>query len=264
MKMKEVNLRLLSRLYNGQRYLTDILPKMDEVYGPDSTLFYPNKNTTNNNYEQQEQQQKRHLPEYNLNAVMVDDVDLDPNFKEGYRDWLENTIYSTTDDEDDDELESNPEHTWSIGTPLPDIIPTPITADDLAREINKLYIEELQREFIEKQQKLEVKEEETDGWDKPTIVKNPWGDIDFENTGEKEIGFDDDDDDPDEVELEVNPLEGINWGSLTEEELTQRLNLVQEKTVQRWLNVDMDDPRYLKVLNTFEGEILEDDDGWPI
>ncbi|KAI7889509.1 uncharacterized protein EV154DRAFT_514478 [Mucor mucedo] len=268
--MKEVNLRLISRLYNGQRYLPDILPKMDEVYGPDSTLFYPNKNTTNNNYEQQQQQQqqqKRHLPEYNLNAVIVDDVDLDPNFKEDYRNWLENTIYSTTDDEDDDESESNPEHTWSIGTPLPDIIPTPITADDLAREINKLYMEELQREFIEKQQKLEVKEDETDGWDKPTIVKNPWGDIDFENTGEtktKEVPFDDDDDDPDEIEPEVDPLQGINWGSLTEEELTQRLNLVQEKTVQRWLNVDMDDPRYLKVLNTFEGEVLEDDDGWPI
>lgn len=262
--MKEINLRLLSRLYNGQRYLPDILPKMDEVFGPDSTLFFSNNYKTNTTDEQ-----KRHLPDYNLNEpLVVDDADLDPNFKNDYRSWLENNIYSATDDEDEDDVEGSTENTSSIGTPLPDIIPTPITADDLAREINKLYLEELQREFIEKQQKLIEKEEkdETDGWDKPIIVKNPWGDIDFENTGEtkaKEVPFDDDDE-GDDIEPEVDPLQGINWGSLTEEELTQRLTLVQEKTVQRWLNVDMDDPRYLKVLNTFEGEVLVDDDGWPI
>lgn len=269
--MKEINLRLLSRLYNGQRYLPNILPKMDEISGPDSTLFYLNNSTITNITEEK----GRHLPEYNLNEpVLVDDVELDLAFKNDYRNWLENNIYSITDeedDEDDDEgegEESNPDNTWHIGTPVPDIIPTPITADDLAQEINKLYMEELQREFIEKQQKkIELEEKvEVDGWDKPTVNVNSWGAIYFDNTSNskaKKVPFDDDDE-ADEIEPEVDPLQGINWGSLTEEDLKKRLTLVQEKTVQRWLNVDMDDPRYLKVLNTCEGEVLEDDDGWPI
>ena len=73
-----------------------------------------------------------------------------------------------------------------------------------------------------------------------------------------------DDEDADEMEPEFNPLQDIDWGSLTKEDLEKRLSLVEQKTVQRWLNVEMDDERYLKVLNTYEGEVLTDEEGWPI
>jgi hypothetical protein len=256
--MKEINLRMLTRLYNGQRYLPNILPKLDE----DQTLFYSNGYNTED-----------------LKTKLIDDIELDLDFKNDYRSWLETTIYSKEteaenenddggdddddDDDDDDQDETNSvdnenENTWHIGTPLPDTLPVPLSSEDLTREINKLYIEELQREFNQSQQKQQqLASEVEDGWDKPTPTTNSW----FEsNNGDTIVN----NDDTEEIEPEVDPLQGINWENLTEEELKKRLTLVEKKTVQRWLNIDMDDPRYIKVLNTFEGEILEDEEGWPI
>ncbi|KAG2229778.1 hypothetical protein INT48_005305 [Thamnidium elegans] len=259
--MREVNIRMLSRLYNGHRYLPNILPKMDDISGPDSTLFYFN------NYPVEEK--GRRLPEYNLNEPMlVDDVELDLDFKNNYQSWLGDNVYSTTDDEEEEEEEEEEDidsDTGHIGTPLPDALPMPITADDLANEINKLYLEELQREFIETKQKENESLVQEDGWDKPTISTTAWGSVplDGASSSTKANTFGEEEE-ADEVEPEVDPLQGINWCDLTEEDLKKRLTLVQEKTVQRWLNVEMDDPRYLKVLNTFEGEVLVDDEGWPI
>ncbi|KAI9254396.1 hypothetical protein EDC94DRAFT_241005 [Helicostylum pulchrum] len=255
--LREVNLRMLSRLYNGHRYLPNILPKMDDISGPDSTLFYFD------NYPAEEK--GRRLPEYNLNEpVLVDDVELDLEFKNNYQSWLGDNVYSTTDDEEEEEdVDSD---TGYIGTPLPDALPMPITVDDLANEINKLYLEELRREFIQKKQKESESVVQEDGWDKPTISTTAWGSVplDGASSSTKANAFGEEEEEGDEVEPEVDPLQGINWGDITEDDLKKRLTLVQEKTVQRWMNVEMDDPRYLKVLNTFEGEVLVDDEGWPI
>ncbi|KAL9558318.1 hypothetical protein PS6_001378 [Mucor atramentarius] len=273
--MKEINLRMLTRLYNGQRYLPNILPSMDEVSGPDNTFFYNNSCTTTANNDSN----SKNLPEYTLNEpILVDDVDLDMDFKRDYRNWLERDVYSTDgededDDEDEDEEDRDFEETAAaeghIGTPLPDTTPIPLSAEDLANEINKLYLEELRREFEEKQKKQELLEQQEkqlllaqDGWDAtPSSIgtTDAWG---TPNTAENKTLFDDDD--ADEVEPECNPLQDIDWGSLTAEELEKRLSLVEQKTAQRWLNVEMDDERYMKVLNTFEGEVLTDDEGWPI
>lgn len=276
--MKEINLRMLTRLYNGQRYLPNILPNMDEVSGPENTLFYSNGYTTNHD------SNSKKLPEYTLSeSILVDDVELDMYFKRDYRDWLEKDVYSTDgeDDEDEDDEDEDDgdfeattttttENDFHIGTPVPDTIPIPLSAQDLTNEINKLYIEELRREFEEKQKKQEQLEQqekqlllEQDGWGSSpsasSIATDTWG------STEKKTAFDDiDDEDADEMEPEFNPLQDIDWGSLTKEDLEKRLSLVEQKTVQRWLNVEMDDERYLKVLNTYEGEVLTDEEGWPI
>lgn len=264
--MKEINLRMLTRLYNGQRYLPNILPKMDETAGKDSTVFYLN------NYNLTEER-KTQLPEYNLNyPVLVDDIELDLDFKNNYNNWLQTNVYSTDDSEVDEEEEDeeeeeeepnvkNNDNNWHIGTPLPDALPVPVTAEELTKEINKLYLEELEREFAQKQEKKKQLEIVNDSWDQPAFSTGSWSSNDKKK---KHITLDEDDEDADEVDPEVDPLQGINWGSLTEEELKKRLTLVEEKTVKRWMNVDMNDPSYMKVLNTFEGDVLEDDEGWPI
>jgi hypothetical protein len=272
--MKEITLRMLTRLYNGHRYLPNILPTMDEVSGSDSTHFFTNYKSGN---EVIAETDGNRLPEYTLNEpVLLNDVELDMNFKRDYRNWLENDVYSTDGDEDEDEDEDDDDiHTENnsnkhIGTPLPDTIPIPLSTEQLTEEINKLYIEELRREFDEKQQKqkeMELLEQQKaqDGWDQPIVTSTTsWGDPPTNTEDVVKSNFFGDDDEADEVEPEADPLQGINWDSLTEEDLKKRLNMVEEKTVKRWLNVDMDDPRYLKVLNTFEGDVLTDDEGWPI
>lgn len=274
--MKEVNLRMLTRLYNGQRYLPNILPNMDEVSGPDNTLFYTNgytnsTTTTNNN-----DNNGKKLPKYTLNEpILVDDVELDIDFKKDYRSWLEKDVYSTDneDDEEDDYQEKDKQdiskqNDYYIGTPIPETAPAPLSAEAIADEINKLYLEELHREFEEKQKQEQLEQEkqlllEQDGWGHSSssslVSADAWGSV-----GEKKTMAFDDVEDADEVEPEFNPLQDIDWGTLTAEELERRLSLVEQKTVQRWLNVEMDDERYMKVLNTFEGEVLTDDEGWPI
>lgn len=220
---------------------------MDEINGREKIYFYGDVTGG--------------LPNYSVNeSIVIDDVELDIGFKLNYRAFLDKEVYSTDteEEEDDDDDEGHHDGTeienqWDIGTPLPDNIPTTsISANEVANEINKLYLEELQKEFQIKQQ-LEKEQEQTDGWDIPnTSITNAWGEVRLE------------DEDENQSSKQEDPLTGIDWNSLTEDELSKRLNQVEEKTVQRWLNVDMDDPRYLKVLNTFETEIDMDDEGWHI
>ncbi|KAG1147525.1 hypothetical protein G6F37_003751 [Rhizopus arrhizus] len=245
--IREKHLRTLVRLYNGKRYIPSLLPSMDEINGREKIYFYGDVTGG--------------LPNYSVNeSIVIDDVELDIGFKLNYRAFLDKEVYSTDteEEEDDDDDEGHHDGTeienqWDIGTPLPDNIPTTsISADEIANEINKLYLEELQKEFQIKQQ-LEKEQEQTDGWDIPnTSITNAWGEVRLE------------DEDENQSSKQEDPLTGIDWNSLTEDELSKRLNQVEEKTVQRWLNVDMDDPRYLKVLNTFETEIDTDDEGWHI
>lgn len=251
---------------------------MDEISGSESNSFYITTTTAT---------ATKLLPDYDLHSsVLIENIELDDHFKADYRNWLEANVYSKEEDEEEEELNSSSSNSSDENenmiatTPLPDIIPKPITADELTREINKLYLEELQREFEikqEKQRQLELeKANQADSWDTPIVHStNSWGNVttftDTNMTASTAAATtttintgDDWDEERDEIEPEVDPLQGINWDSLTEEDLKKRLTLVEGKTVHRWLNIDMDDPAYIKVLNTFEGEILEDDEGWPI
>ncbi|OBZ89007.1 Striatin-interacting protein 1 [Choanephora cucurbitarum] len=222
---KEISLRALTRLYIGQHYLPQLMPTMD-----DTPSMYHESNGLSED-------------------CSSDLIELDPNFIRDYRDWLQSDVYQT----EEEEQEEQEAHSLA-GTPLPDAMPKPISPDDLANEINKLYLEELEREFEKKKKQKEQEEmahSDVDGWDQPVQVP-----VKQQQQEEEEEG--------DDVVEELDPLQDINWENLTEEDLKQRLTLVEEKTVQRWMNVDMDDPRYLKVVNPLETEIPLDEEGWPM
>ncbi|KAG1176315.1 hypothetical protein G6F70_006432 [Rhizopus microsporus] len=229
--LKEKHLRTLIRLYNGRNYLSSLLPAMDEIHGPEKTYFYadvPNG-----------------LPEYSIHEpIALDDIELDVDFKQNYKMFLDKEVYSTdAEEEEDDE-----EHTWNIGTPLPDSAPTSaLSHEEIEKEINRLYLEELNNEF-------QQQGKQTNGWDSPS-GPNPSSSLRV-----------DDEEDADEegwTNIEDDPLTGIDWNSLTEEELNKRLSIVESNTVKRWMNVELDDPRYLKVLNPLNTEIETDEEGWP-
>lgn len=219
-KMEEINLRILIRLYHGQRYIHKLLPDDDSKHndylgegGPFSASLVLDKDS-------------------------LEDITLDESFKTDYRSWLEKEVYSKNDDDD----EQTPVLTdWSIGTPIPTTEPSGISPALLAQEINKLYHEELEREF-------KLSKEITSGWDAPIEPTNIMG---------ERVKSEDDDDEEDEDKDEkgpnpADPLENVDWSNLSEEELAKRLAMVEENTVRRWMNVDINDPQYIKVLNTFE------------
>ncbi|CEG77548.1 hypothetical protein RMATCC62417_12276 [Rhizopus microsporus] len=203
---------------------------MDEIHGPEKTYFYadvPNG-----------------LPEYSIHEpIALDDVELDVDFKQNYRMFLDKEVYSTdAGEEEDDE-----ERTWSIGTPLPDSAPTSaLSHEEIEKEINRLYLEELNNEF-------QQQGEQTNGWDSPS----------GHNPSSLSVNDEEDADEEDWTNTEDDPLTGIDWNSLTEEELNKRLSIVESNTVKRWMNVELDDPRYLKVLNPLDTEIETDEEGWP-
>jgi hypothetical protein len=232
-KMEEINLRMLIRLYHGQRYIHKLLPEDDSRHdnyldegGPFSASLVLDKDTT-------------------------DDITLDDSFKADYHSWLEKEVYSKSDDNDNDDDHQPPSSTdWSIGTPIFSSTETPgISPSVLAQEINKLYHEELAREFNL------AKEKASGGWDAPIEPTNIIG----ERIQREDDDDDDDNDDTDEnedgnaVTLDpTDPLGNVDWSNLSEKELAARLTLVEENTVRRWMSVDINDPQYIKVLNTFE------------
>lgn len=232
-KMEEINLRMLIRLYHGQRYIHKLLPEDDSRHddylddgGPFSASLVLDKDIT-------------------------DDITLNESFKTDYHSWLEKEVYSKTDDDDDDDDHPPPSTDWSIGTPIPSAENSGISPSVLAQEINKLYHEELAREFSL------AKEKAGSGWDAPIEPTNIMG---------ERIQNEDDDGDEDGAAMTLDPtdpLGNVDWSNLSEEELAARLVLVEENTVRRWMSVDINDPQYIKVLNTFEN--VEDspvNDAW--
>ncbi|KAI8368202.1 uncharacterized protein BYT42DRAFT_585707 [Radiomyces spectabilis] len=227
-KAQEINLRMLIKIYNGQRYLPSMLPQYDE---PDSGFSSAEELFTNN-------------ADY-----ILQESDLDEGFMRNYEQWLEDEVYSTTTDDD-------PDQHPGIGTPIPSTPVDYLSPEMLAKEINKLYEEELQKEFP----KVEpvVTEETGNGWDQPICLAPKEGD-DFDDKkknrlrhyfgiGDPANEFEDIDADEEDIRPDDDPLNNIDWETLTEEELTRRLTKVEERTTQRWLNIDINDPQYIKVL----------------
>ncbi|KAL0077060.1 hypothetical protein F4703DRAFT_1707498, partial [Phycomyces blakesleeanus] len=184
--------------------------------------------------------------DYNLDApISMTEVDLAPDFKETCYRWVEEELEST------DEIETDNRDAWAIGTPIPS--PNePISPRLLAAEINKLYHEELEQEF-----KVEAPVVVEDGWDAPALVPPTTtataAKIKAKYAGNGHDDYENDSDSDEEVQ-DDDPLGDINWETLTEKDLVDRLTKVEENTSRRWLNIDINDPSYLKVLNTFEGE----------
>lgn len=143
---------------------------------------------------------------------------------------------------------------WSVDTPIPCYQPPP-SADALTAEINKLY-----REQIKKTNRDNNDSEPAvvDGWDapvtfNPVVKRRPALTLSDEES--------DDDEDNNLRDNDDDPLQNIDWSTLTEEELMERMNKIKETTVQRWLYVDLDDPTHCKVLNAIEGLYVDSETG---
>lgn len=153
---------------------------------------------------------------------------------------------------------------WSIGTPII-ISHDPISPEAIAREINRLY-----HQPIKNRRKTQTETEDSesvDGWDAPTPVTNSSGVIlhPISINGWNNNGDDDDEEEDSDEETsqkqDDDPLRNIDWNTLTEEELLERMNKIEEQSSQRWLTIDINDPAYCKVLNAIEGLYVDSDTG---
>ena len=176
------------------------------------------------------------------------------------------------DSDNDDYANDNDNDTtyrcWDIGATMGDHPLPTTTKSELVKQINHLFRQPLKR-------RLKLKDIiqvpfETDGWDAPTPATTTTGaTISSKNKNKEDSEYEDDDDiDTDDEENDENmdmdgknkndPLENIDWSNLTEDELNARMDLVGEQTEQRWLNIDLDDPAYCKVLLDVETEVDEE------
>ncbi|KAI9033867.1 hypothetical protein CLU79DRAFT_725928 [Phycomyces nitens] len=242
---QEKHLRVLVQLYHGQRYLPEMLPPADDHTNTEGGIFSLAR--------------RGNREDYSLDGPMsMTEVELAPDFEETCYRWVQEELEST------DEIEVDTRDAWAIGTPVPSKN-EPISPRLLAAEINKLYREELEQEF-----KVEAPVVVEDGWDAPALVgptiTSTTAKIKAKYAGNTHDDYENDSDSDEEVQ-DDDPLGDINWETLTEKDLVDRLTKVEENTSRRWLNIDINDPSYLKVLNTFEGESLEEpipDDDWII
>lgn len=135
-------MRILTRIYNGNRYLPSLLPLHDELISKENSFL--SSIPTGPGFSG--------FTLYNLDAMPKDDDDsiyLEKKFLENYEKWLQDEVYDVIDEERQDLQVETPA---PIMTPYPESIDTAttdnfISHEELTFEINKLYIEQLNAEF---------------------------------------------------------------------------------------------------------------------
>ncbi|KAI7863463.1 hypothetical protein BDF14DRAFT_1843377 [Spinellus fusiger] len=130
---QEINIRILIRMYHGQRYLPSMLPILDEA----NTLTFNSHEPISTDHE-----------DYFSNSNSVGD--LDPEFVENYEAWLASEVYMN-EDEDEEETDTPPTKSYDLGTPIPSPVlnATSSSSAKLSEDIQKLYNEEMHYEFYE-------------------------------------------------------------------------------------------------------------------
>lgn len=240
--MQESNLRSLIKAYHTRRYLPTVPPlhHRQELGGITNGQTYdPSilQSTISTGFLSQE--------------TAGDDIELDTEFINNYEKWLEDEVYS---------VPTSPE--LRLQDPMDSFGATPIPSPSLSDSpIHQLYRNEATQKFSQQQvrelyhNELEVEFnwlhwDHQDSWDAPprfirSYNTNP-DDIDIEPEDEFEATIGD-------------PLANIDWTSLNEEDLQERLLRVERQTIQRRLRkVDESDFKYL---NAFE-HLAIDNDEW--
>ncbi|KAI8147357.1 hypothetical protein BJV82DRAFT_595200 [Fennellomyces sp. T-0311] len=138
---------------------------------------------------------------------------------------------------------------------------THVDNTQLAKDINHLFKQPLKR-----LEKLQVAEPaaELDGWNAPSQIIYTNAPRKRNMNHDHSEDMDTDDEEECAGKEEEDPLSNIDWGTLTEDELEARLNLVDEQTVPRWMSSDINDTSDWKVLNALEDENppVYDEEGW--
>ncbi|KAG2183116.1 hypothetical protein INT44_006097 [Umbelopsis vinacea] len=177
-----------------------------------------------------------------------DDIELDAEFMNNYEQWLEDEVYS---------VPTSPElpPTDAFGSLTPPMV-SPALSDSpihqfyrseqnkakLTQEVSDFYHNQLQIEF-----NLHHWKPSGDGWDAPQRFLHSYA------INPDEIDVDED------IDLtKGDPLANIDWSTLSEEDLQERLYKVERQTIQRRLRTD-DESDY-KLLNTMDHLTIENDD----
>lgn len=232
-KMEEQNLRILTRLYNGERYMPSHLPPHDELSvdandmpcGPGFSGFH----------------------DYNLGqSIDYDCVELDPDFVHNYNAWLDTEAFDTDIDEQD-EIKTQQLPSYSCDTPIPS---TPFVAasddqqfspEELVFEINKLYIHELNAELkpavpltVVTLPTTKPKDDE-EAWESPPAPKKltPLFRYDGSERSMSYLRPTLVQEDEEQVVKELKEHD-LDLQLQIQEELISRLFLVQEKIAEKW------------------------------
>lgn len=129
--MQEHNLRILTYTYNGERYMPSLLPIHDEVNTAkgSTTLTGPGFSG---------------FHRYDLNVLGDDDEEeLNQILLNNYKLWLESETFYNETEEDNTRVDTPA----AASTPYPFHTPDPISHQQLAQEINKLYLQQLDQQF---------------------------------------------------------------------------------------------------------------------
>lgn len=238
LKMEEQNLRILTRIYNGERYLPSFLPPHDEV------------NVDNNSTPSGPGFSGFH--DYDLDrSIDYDCIDLDPDFIHNYNAWLETEVFNAVDDDEEEKhLEEKQPQPFGCDTPIP---PTPypsntdngqqFTPEELTFEINKLYVQELNAEFkpaaplttttSPSSTSTNIKKLEED-WESPPAPKKLTPLFRYDgNEGSMTYLRS-----PliQQQEQVVEEQRDENWQMQAQDELISRLVFVEEKSAEKWLS----------------------------
>ncbi|KAH8550496.1 hypothetical protein BGW37DRAFT_427392, partial [Umbelopsis sp. PMI_123] len=178
-----------------------------------------------------------------------EDIELDADFMNNYEQWLEDEVYS---------LPSSPElpATEAMGSLAPSPMASPALSDSpihqlyrreenkamAAHQVSELYHNQLQIEF-----NIQNWQAPGDGWDAPQPFLHSY-----------EINPDEIDNDEDTDQPKDDALSNIDWTSLSEEDLQERLFRVEQQTIKRRLQTD--DESDFKRLNAFEQLTIENDE----
>ncbi|GAN01211.1 n1221-domain-containing protein [Mucor ambiguus] len=225
-KMEEQHLRILTRIYNGERYIPSFLPPHDEVYtDTNNTPSGPGFNGFQN---------------YDLDAsIDYDCIDLEPEFINNYSTWLETEVFNTDDDQE--KYGENPSVHLQLGsdTPIPST-PYPIssnshhfTPEELTFEINKLYVQELNAELkpatpLTINSNSDVKKSD-EAWDSPPTPKKLTPLFRYDGN-ERSMTYL-----RPSISLQDEEQKDEQWQIQTWKELMSRLFLIEEKAAEKWL-----------------------------
>jgi hypothetical protein len=238
--MQENNIRILTGIYNGERYLPSLLPLHDEINTANGCIpIGPGLNG---------------FIRYDMDILRdndLEDFDLDPQFIDNYEKWLEAEVYSVADDDDTEEedgsLTRRENNNLHMDTPAPST-PYPTNENDsnntisheqLSYEINKLYIEQVNAEFrplppitIASPSTSLLKKKEEEEWESPPVPKKLTPLARY-NGDENNLTY-----------ISGNRRRMLGGGSSfdllesqsqqIQEELMSKLIQVEEKTIQKW------------------------------
>ncbi|KAL9549273.1 hypothetical protein PS6_006171 [Mucor atramentarius] len=247
-KMEEQHLRILTRIYNGQRYLPSLLPSHDEVYSEtNNTPSGPGFNG---------------FQSYDLDAsIDYSCVSLEPEFINNYSTWLENEVFNVDDDDhNDDEREQSVHPQPGSDTPIPST-PCPsnnpqhqFTPEELTLEINKLYIQELNAEFRPATPitlNSVFKKSDEASWDSPPVPKKltPLFRYDGNESSMTYLR-------PSTWQQQEEEQKEEHWQMHTLDELLSRLFIVEENAAKKWLTAADNNKPDMYRFRLFEQELL--------